>query len=140
MNAKELQELGTELFGLIENGEVKSEGLAQVTSSPKWDNENAKAIGVQQWVEVWALAQIIHRTVDLPKPTPGADPKGFMWLTWEKDGRKFALEIHPGLLVRHMYEWTTTDMGIPTRHKSVSLRGVVEGLRSLFGKGDVRAA
>ena len=145
MNQRELRELGTELFGFIENGKVTTEGLAQITSSPKWDGANAKAIGVQQWIEIYTLAQILDRQVaGLPKPIPGADPDGFMWLTWRTDEREFALEVRPGLLVRNTYAWTATQMGIPRRHQAAQLRSVVEGIRAVFGsdkeKGGIRAA
>jgi hypothetical protein len=67
----------------------------------------------------------------LAKPTPGADPTGFMWLTWRAGEVELALEIHPGLLVSRMYLWRhRRDGQAPPAHqrgrKVLYLRSEVE--------------
>jgi hypothetical protein len=134
LSPEETARLYAELFGIVRNGEVLHEGLAQITCTPKWDDARAAAIGVQQWIDVFSLALVLDRALPgLPKPEAGADPGGFMWLTWRTKSAEFALQIHPGLLVRFMYQWTVTRFGVPNDHRSATLTGVAESLKTTFG-------
>lgn len=123
-------------------------GLADVTSAPKWDRDfekepKAKAIGLQQWKEAFALAlQIDELVPGLPPPVPGADPLGFLWLTYRtKDEREFALELHADL-TKSAYRWTAMVGGTRQRHEtsSTNLRPMIESLRATFGETERQRA
>jgi hypothetical protein len=120
-------------------------GLAGITSRALWDEfsviPSAKAIGQAQWVGAMGFAREIDALVPgLPAPVPGADPDGFIWLTWHAhDGREFALELHASL-VEAPYRWTVTRDGMkrkgdtgPLPDREDAMRAVVENLRATFG-------
>jgi hypothetical protein len=120
--------------------------LADKTSRPGWDRDvdvldsatpgqvGALPIGVRLWSEALMLAIAVSmETPGLPVPVPGADPKGFIWLTWSQDTTDLALQLQQGLLARYSYVWDTTLWGVRSRHESVRLKDVMEALQAAFG-------
>jgi hypothetical protein len=107
--------------------------LMGATSTAKWDDASAKAIGQAQWDGVWKLAiEIDNHVRSLPVPTPGADPLGFIWLTYAAGERKFELELHADL-TRKPYRWTITKDGMKSSHQSDKKHELLEALRATFG-------
>lgn len=114
--------------------------LANYASTSGWEDSSgkktepgAKPIGMAQWGAAIVTAGMIAEQVpQAGMPTPGADPLGFVWLTWEfKNGARLELELHADLLAQR-YEWTNVRDGMPARHSSNELREVVEALRSVM--------
>lgn len=120
--------------------------LADTTSRLGWDRDEdaldgakpsvtgAKPIGVRLWSEALMLAVAVALEFpDLPHVTPGADPSGHIWLTWESGaGTRLALKLEQGLLVRYSYVWETTLWGVKSHHRSARVRDVFEALRAAF--------
>lgn len=107
--------------------------LMAVTSDIQWDGERARPIGQRQWNDAWKCAALIDRAVShLPKPIPGADPEGFVWLTYETGGRRLALELHASLL-EAPFRWTTIRDGMPMTFSSHNAKDVIESIRAVFG-------
>lgn len=112
--------------------------LASVTGGFGWDRGpdslfadpkdlGAKPIPKNDWLRAMDVAVMLGRAnAYLPRPTPGADPEGFVWLTWSLAGRKFALELRKDAFV-----WSREDeLGNVRRHTSSRLEDVGEALRT----------
>lgn len=100
--------------------------LMQVTTSLGWDRDEgvaantvdlgAKPIGFREWRDGLTIARkLMLANPKAGRPTPGADPAGFIWLAWTwGELREFALQIHAGKFV-----WTLKDdMGKRTYEKT----------------------
>lgn len=112
--------------------------LASIMSEPEWGDMKvpaAKAIGIAQWRSAIAVAGIVVR--ECPEagwPVPGADPDGFIWLTWSSALRtsQVQLEIHHGAH-REPYAWSQLRFGNKTEHASKAIRDLIESVRATFG-------
>lgn len=78
--------------------------LALKTRCGDWDKDGdegemdvakmAKPIPPARWGKAFSLARDIDDSVSgLPRPEPGADPAGFVWLTWEREKNRFSLGL-----------------------------------------------
>jgi len=131
-------------------GDLIAFGLKDACSQLEWTTEAgikipAKAIGKRQWDEAYTLVMLLDRLIPgLPEPTPGADPKGFICLTWRsRSGIEFALEIHADQ-TRMPYAWTVLKDGFKTAFSSAHgprqagmvfpPRPLIESLRAALGE------
>ncbi len=146
MTPDEKAELYVKIFGVSaklasRTGAKEMPGLMAITADPKWDEfeptPRARPIGQVAWRELFGLAEFLDGAVsDLPAPTPGADPDGFVWLTYRTtDGRELALEQHPDL-TKSEYRWTQVVDGMPRRFecRNTNMRPLIESLRATFGQ------
>ena len=105
--------------------------LRQVTSQHAWceDDQNCKVIPISHYIKALGVAIVLAKeNPRLPMPVPGADPKGFVWLTWtDGDSRGLALELHD-----RKYRWTQSAMGDKRTFESDSLNDVAEAIRAVF--------
>lgn len=115
--------------------------LTRVTSAVGWDKDDSqiifdptdvggRPIYRDKWVRALAVGIGLAKAFPwLDAPVPGADPKGFCWLSWyQGDNRGLALEVHDGL-----YRWTQRDpIGGKKTIESDSLDDVAEAMRSVF--------
>ena len=117
---------------------------ADMASMPKWDehvDENGKTIpgtalpiGAAAWNEAIALAAIVDRTVrGLPPPELGADPLGFVWLTWEAGTHRYALAIRRSLIGAR-FSWTIRNELGEVTYDGSTVRALCESLRATFGE------
>lgn len=112
--------------------------LASIMSEPQWGDmkvPDAKSIGIAQWRSAIAVAALVSRECEgAGWPVPGADPDGFIWLTWANtlQTRQVQLEIHEGAH-RAPYAWSQLRHGTKTEHSSRSVRDLIESLRTTFG-------
>lgn len=114
--------------------------LAEVTGCVGWDKDpdeiisnptdlGAKPIPRNVWLRAFLVANPLAKLLpSLDAPIPGADPDGFVWLTWERGSLRFALEVRA-----NKYVWTRTNEMGPARFESARLEDVAEALRALFG-------
>lgn len=115
--------------------------LAKVTGGFGWDRGEdalfanpsdlgAKPIPKNEWLEAMRVAIDLTRAAPhAGKPTPGADPEGFVWLTWEKSGTRFALGITKG-----GYKWERRD-GLGIRSEvSPTIADAAAAMRAAFTK------
>lgn len=105
--------------------------LRGVTSQYGWceDDPKCKIIDTDRYVHALTVAIILAKcNPRLDLPVPGADPEGFLWLTYT-DGpdRGLALELCPG-----KYRWTQSNMGDKRTFESTSLNDVAEAMRTVF--------
>jgi hypothetical protein len=108
--------------------------LYVLTSQPRWDGERALPLGKAQWKGAFERAQEIDRIVPgLPRPVVGADPAGFVWLTYRAGSRELALELRQSL-VEEPFVWTTRRDGMAVTHAASDLRELAESLRATFGE------
>lgn len=111
--------------------------LASIMSEPQWGDMNvpdAKSIGIAQWRSAIAVAGLVSKECeDAGWPVPGADPDGFIWLTWSNtlQTRQVQLAIHDGAH-RMPYVWSQLRHGTKTEHESRSVRDLLESLRTTF--------
>lgn len=125
MNAQEREQLHADMAALYVS-----------TQEPKWDGASAKPIGMRNWNEALVSAVFVDENVHgLPVPTPGADPGGFVWLTWATESRRFALSLTTSL-VDKKYRWTRTVYGIESSYEADSWRDVIESMRSTFAESN----
>ncbi len=105
--------------------------LSMVTRQHAWceDNQDCEIIPTSEYVKALTVAIILAKeNPRLDMPIPGADPKGFLWLTYvDGPSRGLALELHPGL-----YKWTQSCMGDKRTFQSDSLDDVAEAMRTVF--------
>jgi hypothetical protein len=114
--------------------------MSLATASLGWDqsaealvadptNLGAKPIPKAEWMRAFVIAVGLSRVAPyLDPPVPGADPEGFVWLTWTQDDcRGLALELHRGF-----YKWTQRDGEQKRTHQSESLDDVGEAIQSVF--------
>jgi hypothetical protein len=137
-------------------GDLLEYGLKDACSMLEWTIEAglkvpAKPIGKSQWDEAYILVMMLDRFIaNLPAPTPGGDPKGFIWLTWRtREGVEFALELHADL-GRQPYSWTVTkdgfkrtlSCGYGPKAGGVPFppRPLIESLRDTFGDTSTKRA
>jgi hypothetical protein len=145
MTPEEKAELWLTIFGVTPNisartGVPEAHGLAGVTAEPKWDTFNTvptgKPLGLQQWKDAFALALHLDEAVPgIVAPVPGADPEGFIWLTWRtKDDRALALELRADL-TKSAYRWTMTVDGEKRTYETTNanMRPLWECFRTTFG-------
>ncbi len=105
--------------------------LSQVTMQHAWadDDQNCKTIGISEYVKALTVAIILAKEHPrLGLPIPGADPEGFLWLTY-LDGptRGLALELRPA-----KYRWTQNALGDKRTFESAHLTDVAEAMRAVF--------
>ena len=108
--------------------------LAAATTEPKWDGTDAcKAIGVRQWKDALRLALLVHDAAEwLPVPTAGADPLGFIWLTWEAaSGARVVCKVNPSLIGKRI-TWTARRDGMDRDFSADHARDLIESLRATF--------
>ncbi len=114
--------------------------LASVTGALGWDRSGeelivnpsdlgAKPIPRDQWARAVVVAGMIAEKLPyLDPPVPGADPEGFVWLTWTQgDKRGLALEIR-----RNQYKWTQRSSESKRTIVSDSLDDVLASARTVF--------
>jgi hypothetical protein len=125
--------------------------LSSVTKAIGWDktgedivanpqDTGAKPIAPGEWQEAMKVALKLGVAVaGLPRPTPGADPEGFVWLTYEMgEHRRVAVQLRADRLV-----WTMKDaLGDRTHEKrfvssiietrNAAIRDLAEALRVVF--------
>ncbi len=105
--------------------------LSTVTRQHAWadDDQNCKIIPTSDYIRALTVAIILAReNPRLDMPIPGADPEGFIWLTYiDGPSRGMALELHPGL-----YKWTQSNLGDKRTFQSTSLDDVAEAMRAVF--------
>ncbi len=105
--------------------------LCQVTSQHAWaeGDQNCKVVPVSEYVKALTIAIILSKeNPRLEMPIPGADPDGFVWLTYiDGETRGLALELRPG-----KYRWTQSNMGDKRTFESNSLNDVAEAMRTVF--------
>jgi hypothetical protein len=114
--------------------------LASVTGALGWDKGaedlvsdptdlGAKPIPMNEWLKAFFVAkEICEQNPGLDVPAPGADPEGFVWLTWTQGGsRGLALELRKG-----KYKWTQRDGDGKRTIESDSLNDVAESARTVF--------
>jgi hypothetical protein len=105
--------------------------LAVVTRQHAWadDDQNCKIIPTSEYVKALTVAIILAKeNPRLDMPTPGADPDGFVWLTYvDGPSRGLALELRPG-----KYRWTQSNMGDKRTFESDSLDDVAAAMRAVF--------
>lgn len=110
--------------------------LSTVTSQYAWadDDQKCKIIPVSEYVKALTVAIVIAKEQPhLSPPVPGADPEGFLWLTYQQgDTRGLALEIR-----KDCYRWTQSAYGDKRRFESTRLEDVVEAMRSVFLRPEV---
>lgn len=107
--------------------------LATVTREHAWadGDQNCKVIGMSEYIKALTVAIILAKeNPHLDLPIPGADPEGFVWLTY-MDGatRGLALELR-----KDKYRWTQNSMGDKRTFESESLNDVAEAVRTVFPK------
>lgn len=107
--------------------------LAKVTSQHAWceDDQSCKVVPISEYVKALSVAIILAKVNPrLDMPVPGADPAGYVWLTYvESESQGLALELLPG-----KYRWTQTNMGMKQTFESQSLDDVAEAMRTVFPK------
>lgn len=105
--------------------------LSTVTRQHAWadDKQDCKIIPVTDYVKALTVAIILAKeNPRLDMPTPGADPDGFLWLTYvDGESRGLALELRPG-----KYRWTQSNLGDKRTFESDSLDDVAEAMRAVF--------
>lgn len=111
--------------------------LAVVTQSQDWEGgeegtldptKMAKAIVPARWGAAFEVARYLQDRFDhLPLPSPGADPKGFCWLTWEQGPKKFELALES-----ETYRWVAQTSEKRSEHASPRMHDVVQSLRATF--------
>jgi hypothetical protein len=112
--------------------------LASATASIGWDRDpseliadptdlGAKPIPKDAWQRAFVVALAMSKIANIA-PVPGADPEGFVWLTWTRGSRGLALELRPG-----KYKWTQRDGAGKRTVESDSLDDVGQALRSVIG-------
>lgn len=92
----------------------------------------AKPIPKDVWNRAFVITLGLHRDLPshVPLPIPGADPEGFVWLTWKSpdERRGLALELRDGL-----FKWTHSAPHLEKKTiQSDSLNDVTEALRTVF--------
>jgi hypothetical protein len=114
--------------------------LASATGAIGWDREpeeliadptdlGAKPIPKSEWMQALVIAtELAQMNPLLDAPVPGADPDGFVWLTWAQGNRGLALEVRKGA-----YKWTQRDSAGKKTITSDSLQDVAESMRTVFG-------
>ena len=88
---------------------VTSEGSGKGRGEPSWwpDIMHGKPIGRAQWLTVIGIAGMVAKEVDwIGWPIPGADPRGFTWLTWANhdESRRVAVQVHASK-AKKTYAW-----------------------------------
>lgn len=105
--------------------------LATVTRQHAWaeDDQSCKIVGTGDYVKALTVAIILAKeNPRLEMPIPGADPAGYVWLTYlDGDSRGIALEILPS-----KYRWTQSNLGDKRTFESDSLNDVAEAFRTVF--------
>ena len=105
--------------------------LCQVTSQHAWceDDPQCKVIPVSEYIKALTISVILMKeNPRLDPPVPGADPEGFLWLTFlDGETRGLALELRPG-----KYRWTQSAWGDKRTFESSSLNDVVEAMHAVF--------
>ena len=114
--------------------------LAGATVDAKWDGKAARAIGVAQWKDALRVALTIQEECSwLPVVNAGANPEGFVTLTWTDEGRLIDVKVNPSLLGPRL-TWTARRDGVDGTHSSDKLRALLESIRATFPKPLVIAA
>lgn len=107
--------------------------LARVTWQNDWaeGEETSVAVATGQWIKALTVAVCIMKAVPwVDMPVPGADPRGWVWLTFSNGAREgLALEIRPD-----SYRWVQNALGDKKYYQSESLNAVVEGMRATFSR------
>ncbi len=104
--------------------------LSNVTRNHLWaDGQECTVIGLSEYVRALTVAIILAKeNPRLDMPIPGADPSGYLWLTYlDGDNRGIALELLPG-----KYKWTQSNLGDKRTFESESLNDVAEAFRAVF--------
>lgn len=106
--------------------------LSLKTRHVGWADEHgvpdAEPISKEQWLECLATALLIAKEIHgLPAPTPGADPKGFCWLTYEHGERRVAVELRAPRFV-----WTIRKDGFEQEHSSDKASELANALKQTF--------
>ena len=114
--------------------------LASATGARGWDKDpdeillnpsdlGAKPIPLNEWMRALLIAgQLSEASPQAGMPVPGADPEGFVWLTWTQgDCRGIALELRKG-----KYRWTQRSGEAKQTIESDSLNDVAESMRTVF--------
>ncbi|HEY2516964.1 MAG TPA: hypothetical protein VGI39_39100 [Polyangiaceae bacterium] len=107
----------------------------------------AKPIAKDDWQDAFKVAMKVAWAAPwMPRPTPGADPEGFVWFTYELgDTRRLALQVHMKG-DRPCLHWTVQgplskfDLEAPFSRTiaetiNSAVREVAESARSVFGVG-----
>jgi hypothetical protein len=104
-------------------------GPDELFSDPK--NLGAKPIPKNEWLRAMETAVSLCRAnPKAGKPTPGADPEGFIWLTWERGSNRFSLAVKKGV-----YAWERRDSFGAASHSSQRIEDVSEALRASMQAG-----
>ncbi len=105
--------------------------LATLTRQHAWceDRQDSKVIPITSYVKALTVAIILAKeNPRLDMPIPGADPAGFLWLTYlDGESRGMALELH-----EDKYRWTQSNLGDKRTFESSSLDDVAEAMRAVF--------
>lgn len=114
--------------------------LASATGALGWDRDpeellsnpsdlGAKPIPINEWMRALLVAaQLTESSPQVALPVPGADPEGFVWLTWmHGHNRGIALELRKG-----KYRWTQRSGETKRTIESDSLNDVAESMRAVF--------
>ncbi len=104
--------------------------LHEATRQHDWcEGHEAKVIPITEYVKALTVAIILAKeNPRLDMPIPGADPEGFLWLTYlDGPSRGLALELRPG-----KYRWTQSNLGDKRTFESDSLDDVAEAMRAVF--------
>ena len=111
--------------------------LSTITRQHAWadDDQSCKVIGLSEYVRALTVAIILAKeNPRLEMPIPGADPLGFLWLTYlDGDARGMALELHPD----GRYKWTQSNLGDKRSFESNSLNDVAEAMRAVFPQASI---
>jgi hypothetical protein len=116
--------------------------LASATGGYAWDRDDtethhidpkdlgAKPIPRAEWNRALVVAILVAQQFPhLDRPTPGADPAGFVWLTWRRGSDRFALQCHA---TGPRYAWEQATSSSRRTFTSQRLEDVFEGLRAVF--------
>lgn len=116
------------------------ESLALATGGVGWDRDTEDTVANpsdlgglpiprDQWGRALLIAgELTRANPSLDPPVPGADPEGFVWLTWTQgDKRGLALELRRG-----QFKWTQRDENGKKTITSDSLDDVAESMRTVF--------
>lgn len=112
--------------------------MSKITRCSDWDSTGdvgqsdvskmAKPIPPVRWGKAFQLARDMDDTLpNLPQPVFGADPLGFVWLTWERGERRFALGLKS-----NAFAWEQHTPEVRRLGESQTLGDVVDALRATF--------
>lgn len=116
--------------------------LSRATGGFGWDRDpnefvadptdlGAKPIAKNEWLKALEVGIALTKSSPgLNRPVPGADPDGFVWLTWERGDNRFALALKKAGM-----EFERRDAFGVCKASLPSLRDAAEALRAAIPLG-----